>query len=188
MLSVRRQLSWCLPCIAARERRSSSTEVSSTRGRTCGCCSCLSLCEQHCMLCWLAFKEQTAGTCAGIVAGAQGPTRRAAHLSEIPLPCGLLRSQVLDLVSRDLTPNDYELLLQLDEANFRQTASRAAVASLPAACTKDFCGEHCVVCLLVFNQQDSVTALRCNHLFHQQCISKWLLERCPRCPICGGEV
>lgn len=190
MSSIRQQFSWCLPCIAAGERRSSSTETPATRGRTCGCCSCWPLCEQHCILCWRAFKEQAAGTYSGNVAagGAQGRTRRAAHMSEVQLPCGLLRSQVLDLVSRELTPDDYELLLKLDEANFRRTASRASVASLPAACTKDFGGECCVVCLLAFRQQDSVAALRCKHLFHKQCISKWLLERCPRCPICDGEV
>mmetsp|Transcript_1792 Transcript_1792/g.3957 ORF Transcript_1792/g.3957 Transcript_1792/m.3957 type:complete len:227 (-) Transcript_1792:83-763(-) len=106
---------------------------------------------------------------------------------DIRLPCGLLQSQVSDLLDRELTPNDYEMLLQLDESVARPTASRKSVESLTAACSEDFLGETCAVCLHAFDSRDAVVVLQCKHLFHHGCISKWLLERCRSCPLCFDE-
>mmetsp|Transcript_28750 Transcript_28750/g.72783 ORF Transcript_28750/g.72783 Transcript_28750/m.72783 type:complete len:197 (-) Transcript_28750:272-862(-) len=103
------------------------------------------------------------------------------------LPCGLLPSQVSDLLDREITPNDYEMLLQLDESIPKPTASRAAVERLPSASEADFIGETCTVCLHAFELRDAVARLHCKHLFHHDCISKWLLERCRLCPLCGDE-
>jgi hypothetical protein len=103
------------------------------------------------------------------------------------LPSGLMASQALDLLNREITPNDYELLLQLDEANVRPTASKASVEGLALAPVSHFMGEKCSVCLLAFEQRDKVTILDCKHLFHQECISTWLLTRRRSCPLCGDE-
>lgn len=103
------------------------------------------------------------------------------------LPCGLLPSQVSELLDRDITPDDYEMLLQLDESVVRPTADPESVHSLSAACATEFLGETCAVCLHAFERRDSVSVLRCKHLFHQACIAKWLLERCRLCPLCGDE-
>jgi hypothetical protein len=42
----------------------------------------------------------------------------------------------------------------------------------------------CMVCLETFNQGDRVRGLRCIHIFHVDCIDKWLKERSGICPCC----
>mmetsp|Transcript_53028 Transcript_53028/g.119472 ORF Transcript_53028/g.119472 Transcript_53028/m.119472 type:complete len:211 (-) Transcript_53028:219-851(-) len=108
-------------------------------------------------------------------------------MQDTRLPCGLLPSQVSELLDRDITPDDYEMLLQLDEGLARPTASKSTVDSLSPANAEDFLGESCAVCLLAFESKDTVVALQCKHVYHHHCISKWLLERCRCCPLCGEE-
>lgn len=116
-----------------------------------------------------------------------GRTRPNPLTQDVRLPCGLLPSQVSELLDRDITPDDYEMLLQLDESLARPTADRAAVEGLATLESEDFLGKSCAVCLLAFEPKDSVAVLQCKHPFHAHCISKWLLERNRWCPLCGGE-
>jgi len=99
----------------------------------------------------------------------------------------LMPSQVSELLDRDITPDDYEMLLQLDESITRPTASRAGVERLTGASGEAFLGENCAICLLAFETSDEVKVLQCSHVFHQECVAKWLLERCKFCPLCGEE-
>lgn len=120
--------------------------------------------------------------------GRREPSRRPNPLTQdTRLPCGLLPSQVSELLDRDITPDDYEMLLQLDEVLERPTASKATVESLSLVDSEAFLGKSCAVCLLAFEQEDGVATLQCKHLFHHHCISKWLLERCRFCPLCFDE-
>lgn len=96
-------------------------------------------------------------------------------------------SQVSELLDRDITPDDYEMLLQLDESVTRPTASRAGVERLAGASGDAFLGENCAICLLAFEKSDEVKVLPCTHFFHQECVARWLLERCRCCPLCGDE-
>mmetsp|Transcript_22183 Transcript_22183/g.50701 ORF Transcript_22183/g.50701 Transcript_22183/m.50701 type:complete len:215 (+) Transcript_22183:177-821(+) len=104
------------------------------------------------------------------------------------LPCGLLASQVSDLLFRDITPEDYDLLLQLDESLNRPTASQAMIEKLPVARNKDVHGQRCAVCMMDFGSSDAITQLQCKHAFHKECIGRWLVERCRVCPLCQEEV
>lgn len=104
------------------------------------------------------------------------------------LPCGLLASEVCDLLFRDITPDDYETLLRLDETVSRPTASSACVERLPMESGKDLCGEDCSVCLVPFEESDTVTTLPCRHRFHRGCVAKWLTECRNACPLCGGDL
>lgn len=103
------------------------------------------------------------------------------------LPCGLLASQVSDLLDRDITPNDYEMLLMLDESVKRPSSSETNVKSLPVVQAEGHLEESCTICMSAFKQQDVLTELQCKHLFHRECVSKWLLERSRHCPLCGDE-
>lgn len=116
-------------------------------------------------------------------------TSRPSGSSETRLPCGLMASELSQLLFRDITPDDYEMLLQLDESIPRPTASKDLVDSLPCASSEDCLGETCSVCLTAFELGDSITFIpSCKHKFHRDCISKWLLERNKVCPLCGNEV
>lgn len=107
---------------------------------------------------------------------------------DMRLPCGLLPAEASELLFREITPEDYEMLLQLDESIVRPTTSRAHVDDLPEVRSEDFAGENCAVCLVAFDTADPVVVLPCKHVFHRSCISRWLMERRASCPLCGCEV
>lgn len=107
--------------------------------------------------------------------------------TEPRLPCGLSPSEVFDLLFREITPDDYETLLRLDETVSRPIASAASIESLPTACARDLLGEECAVCLAAFESQDLVATLPCRHHFHRSCIAKWLSECRRSCPLCGND-
>ena len=44
--------------------------------------------------------------------------------------------------------------------------------------------QSCMVCMCEFEEGQSVRTIRCLHMFHTECIDKWLLERTGTCPIC----
>jgi hypothetical protein len=48
---------------------------------------------------------------------------------------------------------------------------------------KDDKREECSICLVDFETNDSVVALKCNHLFHKTCIVEWSCHKaeCPNC-------
>jgi len=102
------------------------------------------------------------------------------------LPCGLRHSEVSDLLDREITPEDYEMLLALDETIAKPAASTADVHGLLAtSCPEGLADESCTVCLVPLGSGDSVAKLPCGHTFHHACISKWLSERSRTCPLCG---
>ncbi|KAL1567765.1 hypothetical protein AAHA92_03209 [Salvia divinorum] len=49
--------------------------------------------------------------------------------------------------------------------------------------------EMCSICLVEFEGEDSVTKLpKCGHLFHGECIEKWL-DKCQfSCPLCRSSL
>uniref|UniRef100_A0A7S4GPI3 RING-type domain-containing protein n=1 Tax=Oxyrrhis marina TaxID=2969 RepID=A0A7S4GPI3_OXYMA len=55
-----------------------------------------------------------------------------------------------------------------------------------------FSQSTCAVCLLDFDPDCRVVELRCNHIFCQGCIRRWVLEcngkRSPCCPICRAPI
>ncbi|OZJ06909.1 hypothetical protein BZG36_00086 [Bifiguratus adelaidae] len=46
--------------------------------------------------------------------------------------------------------------------------------------------ERCQVCLTEYEDGEDVRLLNCKHVFHKECIDKWLTEGSNRCPICRG--
>mmetsp|Transcript_105430 Transcript_105430/g.251082 ORF Transcript_105430/g.251082 Transcript_105430/m.251082 type:complete len:200 (-) Transcript_105430:291-890(-) len=103
------------------------------------------------------------------------------------LPCGLTSVEVFDLLSREITPNDYELLLRLDKAVAQPVASSASIEALPSIRAADFKGRDCSICLAPFQEDSDVAAMQCKHQFHRGCISRWLSECRKTCPLCGKE-
>mmetsp|Transcript_16192 Transcript_16192/g.42788 ORF Transcript_16192/g.42788 Transcript_16192/m.42788 type:complete len:341 (+) Transcript_16192:81-1103(+) len=104
------------------------------------------------------------------------------------LSCGLTASEVYSLLSRDITPEDYDLLLRLDDTLAKPTASAESVRTLPRVEREEFEGRECGVCLSAFEAKDAVVGLPCRHFFHQECVSKWLSQCRRTCPLCCTEV
>lgn len=48
---------------------------------------------------------------------------------------------------------------------------------------------ECVVCLCTIEEGEEIKELKCQHLFHMDCLNRWLaLDRHPRCPLCRGSL
>ncbi|ORZ21603.1 hypothetical protein BCR42DRAFT_407916 [Absidia repens] len=48
--------------------------------------------------------------------------------------------------------------------------------------------ERCLVCLDDFAPKHSVRVLKCRHVFHVECVDRWLVEAHNSCPVCRGAV
>lgn len=90
---------------------------------------------------------------------------------------------------RDITPEDYELLSQLDDLLPKAaTGPNSLVDSLPRlqAC---HCGAtECKVCMEEFEPETQVVRLPCGHVFCPQCITTWLTKHKNACPLCCSPV
>eukprot|EP00929_Paragymnodinium_shiwhaense_P119581 TRINITY_DN91486_c0_g1_i2.p1 TRINITY_DN91486_c0_g1~~TRINITY_DN91486_c0_g1_i2.p1 ORF type:complete len:264 (+),score=42.41 TRINITY_DN91486_c0_g1_i2:80-871(+) len=108
---------------------------------------------------------------------------------DVVLTCGLLQDEVIDITFRDLNPEDFDLLLRLDEKlEKKNTMQRSLVEQLPRVLARD-CGKtECGVCLADFDPTLRVVQLPCKHAFHQACISKWLTQCKDTCPLCSASI
>ena len=43
---------------------------------------------------------------------------------------------------------------------------------------------ECAICFDIFKENELLTQLKCNHVFHKECLSQWLLNN-NNCPICN---
>lgn len=47
--------------------------------------------------------------------------------------------------------------------------------------------KKCTICMTKFADDDDISILKCNHIFHEDCIKEWLKEYNYRCPVCRCE-
>lgn len=47
---------------------------------------------------------------------------------------------------------------------------------------------QCYICLLEYEEGDSMRVLPCHHEFHRTCVDKWLKEIHRVCPLCRGDI
>jgi len=91
-----------------------------------------------------------------------------------------------------LTPEDYELLLLLDNDIAPKTVESSKVDALPKLCfsqlkekqqTTIISVDTCTICFMDYEANDEVSNLPCGHVFHHQCITRWLGSHSNRCPV-----
>jgi len=44
--------------------------------------------------------------------------------------------------------------------------------------------EECSICLELYQENDRIVQLTCNHIFHKDCIREWLQNKQNNCPLC----
>jgi len=95
----------------------------------------------------------------------------------------------MELASRDLTPEDYELLQSLDATAPSTGTSPSMMASLPTRrATADDEQRMCHICLSNYKRgDDTLTTLPCLCSFHSDCIRTWL-KMSKVCPMDKTEV
>lgn len=111
--------------------------------------------------------------------------------------------------------SSYELLLRLSEllgqVRQRNVSQEAVDTSIPALKYSEFIkrnpkpdiqnnispkghsiADHdindCSICLNPYEGNDMVRSLPCNHVFHQNCVDKWLVGHVNSCPLCRQKV
>ncbi|KAF8377257.1 hypothetical protein HHK36_030632 [Tetracentron sinense] len=47
---------------------------------------------------------------------------------------------------------------------------------------------ECAVCLSKFREGEKMRELKCNHVFHKDCLDKWLQHDSATCPLCRSSV
>jgi len=116
----------------------------------------------------------------------------------------LTQQQIRELMARDITPEDYELLQQLDEGVPAPADDRSVPSSMPSSQPpkpsasqkstkppKEKGDEMCTICLTECgtdaNQRFELSI--CGHVFHRDCMATWISEgegktRLRKCPVC----
>ncbi|XP_064648018.1 E3 ubiquitin-protein ligase Zswim2-like isoform X2 [Lineus longissimus] len=108
----------------------------------------------------------------------------------------LPQALVSNLMGRDITNEDYDMLLQLDNHE------NSGVLDIPEEVIKGFPlekirtgahqllqpGNQCRICLRGYHVPQFVRKLPCKHRFHVDCIDNWLMHQKPYCPIDGMVV
>ncbi|KAK7487297.1 hypothetical protein BaRGS_00021525 [Batillaria attramentaria] len=110
--------------------------------------------------------------------------------SEVPTD---VISFLINLQHREMTPEDYDMLLRLDEGIAPKTVQADVLGNLKTdiirVVTAD--GEECASCAVCMEQYEvgqSRKFLPCGHVFHVQCIDTWLLNSSQNCPLDGLPV
>jgi hypothetical protein len=111
------------------------------------------------------------------------------------LECGLRQNEVIDMMTRDLTPEDFDLLSKLDESvPKRNVAQQSHVDDLPRVPANKCAEAECGVCLGPLRRgddnalADQAVRLPCRHVFHPECILKWLTQCKNSCPLCSSQI
>ncbi|KAG8462585.1 hypothetical protein KFE25_010410 [Diacronema lutheri] len=106
------------------------------------------------------------------------------------LPCGLTRHQVRSLEAREITPEDHELLLALDQSVAKKAVLRAEQLPRAIVATTAARRASCAICLEIVEPWQRGAKLRgCGHgPFHRKCLVKWLTDGRDTCPLCNAHV
>ncbi|XP_070176414.1 uncharacterized protein [Littorina saxatilis] len=104
------------------------------------------------------------------------------------LPTDII-SFLISIQHREMTPEDYEVLLRLDEGVAPKTVQKDVVSSFEAdVVDESSAGGVCSVCMEEYEVGQERKFLPCEHVFHAQCIEMWLTNSSQNCPLDGLPV
>lgn len=91
---------------------------------------------------------------------------------------------LMNIQHRDLTPEDYELLLRLDERVAPKTLSENKLNTFKTETIENNDDlEVCPICMELYEMGQVRKYLPCQHAFHSSCIDAWLKNSSMNCPI-----
>mmetsp|Transcript_13850 Transcript_13850/g.36803 ORF Transcript_13850/g.36803 Transcript_13850/m.36803 type:complete len:124 (-) Transcript_13850:108-479(-) len=95
----------------------------------------------------------------------------------------------LERFASDATPMDEGLtqairgMLQLGSVLAGGRLSDTEIRALPKVRFEDADEQSCPICLECYQRGELLTALRCDHFFHVDCLARWL-HHSTQCPLC----
>lgn len=120
---------------------------------------------------------------------------------ELGIEEGCMYDRLLSILNGDasITPDDYDLLLQLDTHNVKPVMEEAVIEEIPTLTIGNSEGEQmilrsnlggtkCDICLEDWADLSNGTQVRrlpCGHVFCKSCIDYWLKEVSDKCPNLG---
>lgn len=125
--------------------------------------------------------------------GSQAPPQNLAHAldnrnADSELPTDML-SFLINLQHREMTPEDYDMLLRLDEGVTPKTVAENVISGFVTdVVDESTAGEVCSVCMEMYEVGQCRKFLPCDHVFHVQCIDMWLANSSQNCPLDGLPV
>lgn len=82
------------------------------------------------------------------------------------------------------SPEDYEMLLRLDERVQRKTVNTNVIDTLPTQIVdENDVDEQCTICMELYILGQELKLLPCAHRFHSHCIETYLKEFSIQCPL-----
>ena len=127
-------------------------------------------------------KSTSAPAPTNVISGKKHSASRASSSSS----CGLSQAQIRALQARELTPEDYDMLLRLDETiEKRNVLSQSEAAALVESTLE--ADAECSVCLCDIASGEQCVLLGCGHHFHPGCIKDWLVKGKNTCPMCNTK-
>ena len=96
-------------------------------------------------------------------------------------------TRLIDLQHRELTPEDYELLLLLEDTVAPKTINSHTLSAIVTvqADLNGLVGELCTICMENYETEQMAKKLPCEHYFHVDCIDHWLSSSSQNCPLDG---
>lgn len=110
----------------------------------------------------------------------------AIHKDNLPSDIdAALANLLMNLQHRDLTPEDYDMLLRLDEARVKpKTMSEDKLSAFKTETVESNDElEVCPICMDLYEKGQIKKFLPCQHAFHIDCIDSWLKNSSMNCPI-----
>jgi len=107
---------------------------------------------------------------------------------------GISQQLLMEMLNRDFTPEDYELLLLLDKSVAPKTVEEEKIQNLDSNVVNnlddlnDLKEKSCCICMDDYGVGAKIKHLPCGHYFHDNCIGTWLTESSQNCPLDGLNV
>lgn len=96
---------------------------------------------------------------------------------------------LMNLQHRDLLPEDYELLLRLDDRVAQKTIDSSVLSTLKTEVVgPDGRAELCAICMEPYEAGHTMKYLPCGHGYHDTCIDRWLSNSSQNCPLDGVPI
>jgi len=117
----------------------------------------------------------------------QGRTPPAASSSP-PSSDALYRLLMRELQTRDITPEDYDLLLRLDEEIPKKNILSVEAVETVLEAAQPGTDHECAICVCDLEEGEPATRLRCcGYVYHRCCIQQWLTMGKATCPMCSTQ-